>query len=237
MVRQYGRALSPAILDAFRSLPWWARYKPARILYMDDFEGALKWLASGTVAKDTGVDTFEGSAQLKLTTTASAGNYSSASQIIGQAAKGQIQLQLRWHLNAAAELNPRYVQFGLDWYDGTNLNSFPFRYLKNTSGALNKWQYLGSDNAYHDIPGGGQVIPCTFVSHNFLRVRVDMRSGSPVYSLLESNDVSVNMKGTAGYQTASSNPLYTQCSLIVCTDLAYVSSMGVDALLLSDMEP
>jgi len=238
MGRMYSQGAAPVIVVGQRSLPWWLRYAPARICYMDDFEGVLKWKQNaGTVTKDSSVNVFEGSNALKLVTGAVAGNYAIAKLFLPMLVKAKIALQLRWSSCPTFDVDLRSFTARIYNYDGTYFDQLELRYLKNLSGYQNKWQYFGPGGSFLDLPGGGQDLRLCDPYNHYLRVVWDLSTRPAKLTEFESNTLLLRPANVQGYYTGSATPPSASIELECMTDVASSVNAYVDTLCLSDQEP
>lgn len=238
MVRTYSSPGLPGKAAPVISLPWWVRYKPSRILFLDDMEGVLKWTqGAGTVSKDSTIDTFEGTNSLKLLTGNVAANTAAAYVYFGFVPASQLMLQCRFHIQGAAATTPRSLDFEVLYYDGTNANQAILRYLKNVTTPQNKWQYSTGGGSFNDIPGGSQSLWSNATFHSFFRMKVDLRPALPLYSLLECDNLSLKLQSLPVYQAASGTQPYMLLRFTATTDTANATSAFIDDVILSDLEP
>jgi len=144
-----------------RQMPYWQRNRVDDILYMDDFEGTLRWTQSlGTLAKTSAQgEVFEGNSSLKLTTGAVAGNQ--AGGYVGLPAMYQgpapgftapgvgvdkalqcLCISMRWRFEVAANTTPRY--FEIHWLNDDEDFAWEAAWrFRRRDGAVNydRWQY------------------------------------------------------------------------------------------------
>jgi hypothetical protein len=238
MVRTYSSPGLPGRPAPVVSLPWWVRYKPSRVLFMDDMEGVLKWVQiAGTVSKDSTIDAFEGSNSLKMLSGATAGNQAGAQINLGAILPSQLMLQCRFHAHCGDATVLRSLDFKIVYSDGTNISTAVLRHLSNVTTPQNKWQYYTTGAAYADVPGGSQLLTESSNYHSFLRMKVDLRSPIGAYTLLECDNLKLALPNVPIYQVGSPLIPYLTLSFLATTDTANASTVYIDDVILSDLEP
>lgn len=227
-----------ATVLGMRQMPWWLRYLPSRIQFLEDFEGVLKWITvDGTITKDTSNHAFEGSYNLKMATAAVAGADAIARLILPAIPKSKIMAQLRWHFDAAAETTPRFFRVEIELYDGSYLYKCGLQYLKNLTSAQQKWQYLNDAGSYVDLPGGSQNISVIIKSPQFLMLKANLASSPPKYIMAELSELVIDMSTLNLYKTTSSTSPRVNINLTAETDAAAETDAYVDTFCFSDQEP
>jgi len=238
MGRQYSLGVGPQALPAVKSYPWWLRYLPGRIQFLDDFEGVLKWeLVAGVVTKYSGIEVFEGTNALSLVTGAVAGNVAQAQVYLGYFPKCRAAFQMRWHALNAADTTMRKMQVRLEFRDGVNNNQVYIQYLKNLTTPQNKWQLQNPAGTWDDIPGAAQNIDTTKSIHHFLRLVADLTVSPPLLLSFESDNLLIENLAIALRSVAAPGVPYINMALETETDVALASTAYFDALCLSDREP
>ena len=221
-----------------RTVPWWLRYIPSRIQFLDDFEGILKWYEySPTVTKDNSFQVFEGNYCLKLATAATAGSEARARLFLGAIQNSKIMFQFRWHYLSALQTNPRSFYLKATIYDGSYMTVLGLQHLLNLTTPQNKWQYWSDSNAWTDLPGGSQVIAAVQKGHQYLMLKADLSVSPPKYIMAELNNLVIDMSTLRPYRVASSENARILIDLGVITDAAAETDAYVDAFCFSDQEP
>jgi hypothetical protein len=238
-MKKMRQGTSPVIqIMGQRTVPWWLRYMPSRIQFLDDFEGVLKWSQeAGTVTKDSSIHAYEGTYCLKLATAATAGSLAQARLVLGIIPLSKVMLQLRWHYTAAAVSTPRSFILTANIYDETYQTYIGLQHLNYVTTAQNKWQYLGSDMAWHDLPDGSQIISPTLPTHQYLMLKADLKSNPPKYVMAELNNKVIDMSALQAYRTTTSGSPRILIDLAAYTDAAAETDVYVDAFCFSDQEP
>jgi len=221
-----------------RQVPWWLRYLPSRIQFLDDFEGVLKWATeTGTVSRDSSLEVFEGNYCLKLLTAATAGSEAAARILLGSIQPSKVMLQLRWHYKAASSNTPRYFAIVAHFHIGGYQVSIGLRHLANLSTPQDKWQYLASGLTWTDLPGGGQFIEATYPVHQYLMLKADVNPAAPKYIMAELADRTISMTGLTPHVGTSGISPRVYIILSTVTDAAAATEAYVDAFCFSDQEP
>jgi hypothetical protein len=229
--------LTTELVSLMRSQPWWMRYKPKRTLYIDDFEGVLKWdPVVPNAEKISDLYAFEGSYALRLTTPNIAWNDAAAVLYLGLTETSKMAIELRWSPACANDQRLNMFWVALSRFDGVNKTLAVFQYFKNDTGiAQNKWQYFtaGADT---DIPGGSQVILVSAKTKHFLRVVADFSAAIPEYVSLESDELLLDLRGTPLDISVDTTDPHIRVSLGIRTDVNAISQAYIDAFCLSDQE-
>jgi hypothetical protein len=224
-----------------KPLPVYMRRAPRRILIQDDFESAtLKWSQSqGTLTRDTTTaGVFDGTAAMKLVTGAVAANQGGALRRWGYQGLQKYVFEAWWALTAAAATTPRDIEFEISLADGTNSHTLFVRYLKNLSGAQNKWQFSADGTTFSDIAGGAETLlidtAVPFTWHYF-RGHFNMSAATP--NLDELHTDTLDLTGlTAAGGTAGGANTSNFAQILVTTDGAAATTGVVDNVTLSDQE-
>jgi hypothetical protein len=207
------------------------------VVYLDDFEGVLKWSdGAGGVAKTSSDLAFEASNCLTVTTAAVAGETAITYLYLGGIPASKVALQLRWNVYNADREALRYFTINIQRGDGTYENQASIRYANFVSTvAANKWQYLGSDGVWHDITDGSELIESDFIRHQPLYFAVDFGANLK-YSKLITSILDLDLSALSFYRNAAVTVPYIFISFEVETDKDIASVAAIDALLLSDEE-
>jgi len=230
--------LQAEILSQVRQLPWWVRYSPKQVLYLDDFEGVLKWeQTGGTVAKESSISAFEGSNCLTLTTGAAADSTSWAALYLGGVTRSKMAIQLRWNVYNADVEALRYFYVNLILKDGSYVSEAAVRYVNWVTSSQKKWQYLNESSAYADIPNGDENIETDYRRHQHLYLVIDFSDAVLRYKRLVTSKLDLDLSDLRFNHYAAVEPLSLQINLGVETDKAVAVKAAVDAVLLSDEEP
>jgi len=240
LARRRDRPSLQVSVPPFRAFPWWLRSVPARIQYLDDIEGVLKWAVAfgGTLTRDSSVDVFEGDYCLKMVTAATAASIADARVMLGIVPKSVFAVQLRWHTRNAADTTLRDFAVRIDYFDGAVCHTAMLRFLKNQTTPQNKWQYLDPTSTYQDVPSGSQNIYTAFPApvHNYLRAVFDFTPTNPVLKELESNDLILKGLNMSGWSGSNAAPPQLNLLIYTETDVAVASTTFADAICLSDQE-
>jgi hypothetical protein len=221
-----------------RVVPWWLRYIPSRIQFLDDFEGVLKWYQlSGTVTKDSSFQAFEGNYCLKLATGTTAGSEATARLFLSAVPNSKIMFQLRWHYISALQTNPRSFYLKATFYDGSYMTVLGLQHLLNLTTPQQKWQYWSETNAWTDLPGGSQPLGALQKGSQYLMLKADLSVSPPKYIMAELNNLVIDMSTLRPYRYANTEPPRILIDLGVITDAAAETDAYVDAFCFSDQEP
>jgi len=225
------------LLAQMRSLPWWVRYAPRRILYLDDFEGVLKWFqGTGTVKKESGLDTFEGSNHLSIATDAIDGAFANTGIILGGVPPSKFALQLRWHCTKTSPAL-RWFRSEVHVFDGEYGYYAEILYYKYCLAAeMNKWQYMDETSGYTDIPNGSENVDITQLMHQYLYLTVDLSLDTPVYSRLVTSKLDLDLSTLKCYKFVDATAPRIELNLYCATDTNAIAEVCVDTLCLSDEE-
>jgi hypothetical protein len=235
--RQVITYVSGDIRAQIGSLPWWLRYPPSRIIYLDDFNEILNWVVeAGPVTLDCGVYSFEGYCMMKMVTRGNPALTTKAHMPLGLTPRSKTAMQLRWWPSFTDDVSLGYVEFRIDRYNGVTVDSAALRYLKNATTPQNKWQYLNGAGGYSDVPGGSQTIDTTVLTRHFFRLIVDFTAAVKGYSRFESDDLIVDLSGVPIYTTASAVAPNLRPVVDVKEDVLGVNLINIDAFCLSDNE-
>lgn len=236
--RQITVLLNADIMAQMRNLPWWVRYAPSRTLYLDDFEGVLKWYqGAGTVARDNSINVFEGNYCLSLVTAAAADAQANAQLFIGAVPRSKFAIQLRWHPYESADNILRRFDVNMILYDGSYVSDIVLRYLKNETTPQNKWQYLNSAGAFVDLPNGAEEIDTTYRAHQSFYLTFDMLASVLKYGRLVTSKLALDLSSLGIRYSVDPTTPYIVLNLTAVTDIASAAHVYVDALCLSDEEP
>jgi hypothetical protein len=186
-----------------------SRYTTGKVIYQEDFEalaavtkfGFQNGGAGAAIALETG-RSYSGKQSIKVTSATSAGADGGWSfQLATPALSTKIGVELYWHSNAGNAL--REQQFRIDYRNNSGMAQAGFQYRNYVSAAaVNKWQYLGADGSYHDVPGGGQVLKFVdgpYPWYHFKQIIDFADVTSPKYISLVSNGLSLNVASLVGY--------------------------------------
>jgi len=229
--------LSGELLSQTRSLPWWVRYTPARLVFLDDFEGVLKWTQLfGTITKASGLDTFEATNHLSMVTLASGGLDAHANLLLGALPRSKMACQLRWHPYESADNVLSNFSVSLTLTDGSYSTQFIIEYLKNWVTAQNKWRYLNENEVMSDIPGGSETIDTTLREHQTLYFTVDFRTSVLRYARLVSGRLDLDLSSLRPYHVASAVAPGLSVDLRAVANITASAHVYVDAFCLSDQE-
>jgi len=229
--------LKAEILSQTRTLPWWIRYQPKRILFLDDFEGVLKWQQNlGTVAKSSSINAFESSNSLLLTTDALANEQAQAVIQLGAVERSKMMMQYLFNPNNAGVNCLHSITTQLTIIDGIYESWAYIRYLNYEGGAQNKWQYWNENGTWADIPNAAEVINCYLNRNHFIRLDVDFSLNKLVYSRLITPTLDLDLSNLLfEHKTTVSEPMII-FSLAIQTWMAYSAKCYFDAFCLSDQE-
>lgn len=230
--------LRAEILSQVRQLPWWVRYNPSRVVFLDDFEGVLKWQnMGGTVEKESSIHAFEQSNCLALTTDTIADSGAWAGILFGGMPRSKMALQFRWNvLNEDLEAL-KYFYVNIILTDGTSRSEPAIRYVGYDGGFQNKWQYNDPTTGYTDIPNAAEVIETDYLYHQLAYLVVDYRSDKLRYDRLVTSKLNLDLTDLPlPYETSEAVP-YMQVNFGVVTSKAVAVKAVIDAVLLSDEEP
>lgn len=230
--------LKAEILSQVRQLPWWVRYSPSRVLYLDDMEGVLKWRSeSGAVVKESIANAFEQSNCITIETPAGAGATNDAFIQIGGVPRSKMRLQFRWNVYNADVESLRHFTTYLQLSDGANVTQFGIRYVHYVSAAKQaKWQYLDETASWADITDADEEIKIDLIVHQFLMLVADFADTGEYKSLVTSKH-DLDLSGLKPYHSASADPPLVMMWFEVETDKAVAVKAAMDAVLLSDEEP
>ena len=200
--------LQAEIISQVRNIPWWLRFQPKRILFLDDFEGVLKWVQQyGTVAKGSGLDTFEGTYNLDLTTPATgAGEVVSTYITLGGVLPSKFAVHLWWHCLHTDGALLRNFQVKLYLYDGQYVHQALIQYIKNETTPQNKWRYMNESSYAVDIPDGAEVIDTTTRQHHLLYLTVDMTADINKYQRLVTSALDLDLSALGYPRGVSTDP-------------------------------
>lgn len=230
--------LNADYLTQIRNLPWWVRYSPRRIIYMDDFEGELKWGSDGgSIAKGNSRMTFEAAYNLQLITGAFAGNDAGAQIIFSGEPKSKVAVQARWNFGGSGSSVPRYFDTMLFWHSGIAWYIAGVRYLKNLAGVQDKWQYLTGAEVWTDIPGGSEVIKIPAYAHQSIYFIVDMTPAVRKYSRLVTSALDLDLSALDFVKYDGVDPAYMAVTFHCATDINQALTCNIDAVCVSDQEP
>jgi len=201
------------------------KYGPVKtVIFRDDFEDTLlKWdrTGIGTYGRDT-THAFIGGACLQLTTPATAGQSSGAQRRFSFPLSKRVGLSLMFDFDAKL----RYIDVDVVSYDGTTERIALVRYdVVNT-----KWQYFGSDGAYHDIPGGTQKLNVYYNVWHFLCLEVDFEDNE--YLQLIAADRVFDLRGIAIWTASSTARVKSEIDVSATTNLDSAEDLYVDDVVL-----
>jgi len=221
-------------------LPWWLRYTPNRIIYLDDFNSStLKYDgAGGSLLRHTTNRVYEGDSCLEMQTGAAAGNSSYYLRMIGFPGLSKMAVQLRWKPWCTNAVDLRSFKVRLEVYDGSYERGAEVGYSHYLNGvAQKKWQYWAGVGSYPDISGGAEdiLIENLLGFWNFLRFVVDFETDK--YVSLETNRLLLNMSTLSILKVADTLTPQIRLYIEEYTDVAAVSKVLVDCLCVSDLEP
>ncbi len=201
------------------------------VVFIDSFEHGL-----GPYLTDT---YGAGSAVVLSTITARSGVYSCklATGAVGlaYAEVGRYQpypVLSKHGLEAAFTVNDNAVDIWLGFYiyDGVNYTRFNVKYLP----ASDKWQYYGSDTAYHDLITGQALAASTNLFH-VAKLVVDPEAGKFYYFLIDGTEVS--MAGIAGYAVANAGAPRLEAWIALHGGAAAAATIYVDDIIITQNEP
>lgn len=222
------------IVNKVVTMPWWIRYAPNRIVFLDDFEGFMRWGASATKYAGRGV--FEGSYCAKFVTPATKDEETNISMYLGAIPRSKFAIQLRWTPYAADETYFKHFGVWLGLADASSFTVAGVRYLKNDESPQNKWQYLTGLDIYADITGGSESINVTEDVIQSLYLSADFSSGVLKYDRLITSTLDLDLSTISIYDAAAIGDYYLIIYCVVATDANQVSQACIDALCLSDNE-
>jgi len=235
--RQITVLLKAEILSQMRRLPWWVRYSPSRILFVEDFEGVLKWVQEdGTVARVSDINVFEGTYAMKLTTAATKDEGAAADKDLSFQGFSKIALQLHWTVPSSVLANFQSAIFVISSANGTTRVTGAIRYLNYDTVERQKWQYYDVNGGWVDIPNGAQALAFYEARPHYLRLVIDPTEAVRTYIKLISDYSEIDLTTLPLYQIGSSAKPYTDISLEVYTNAAVAIDEYIDALLVSDQE-
>jgi len=235
--RQITVLLNADIMAQTRSLPWWIRYAPSRVLYLDDIEGVLKWLqTAGTLTKYSGTEVFEGNYCLKMVTGAAADSEAGAQIILGGVPKSKFAVQLKWLAYADNEQTLRSFDINIALLYGAQADYVKLQFLQNLTTPQFKWRYQDENGIMSDIPNASELLYVGLKQKRSLYFTFDTRPSQPVFSRLRTDSLDLDISSCKilrlnnGYSpTLYINPVFT-------TDLDAVVEGYIDAFCLSDQE-
>ena len=225
------------LMSQMRQLPWWLRYAPSRIIFLDDFEGVNKWAESDPlIAKDSSVYVYEGTYNLKITPP-DVSESITAEYRIPYYGKSKFMLQLLWSVGVPTDM--AYVQFLLKLFDGVHAIYAQVRFvIKNAAGDyVEIWQYYDKDGNWIDIADSYASASVHYQNNNHFMLKIDLSEGANTFIKMISNNKEFDLSGIDLYSEddASSKALF----IIITaehTSVGPVKSAYIDALCLSDQE-
>lgn len=229
--------IDPTLLSQVRTLPWWVRYTPARVLYLDDFEGVLKWNEiSATVTRETSIEAFEGAYCLSLVSDAIIGAEATAELLLGGIPRSKIAVQLKWHPYESADNIFGDFWVTLTFADGSYFTAFIIAYTKNWVTPQNKWYYMDENEHVTEIPGGAETIETTFRAHQSLYFTCDFRLDSLRYGVLKTSKLDLDLSTLKPYHIPYTGPPGLAIEISAEPGMDAAAHAYVDAFCLSDME-
>lgn len=230
--------LNADYLTQIRNLPWWVRYSPRRIIFLDDIEGELKWGSDGgSIAKGNSRMTFEGAYNLQLITGAAIGNDAGAQIVFSGEVKSKCAVQARWNFGDAAQNKPQYFDIILYCHTGTKYYLAGVRYLLNWAGLQQKWQYLTGAEVWTDIPEGSEIIKIPAYAHQSIYFLVDFTPTILKYSRLVTSKLDLDLSALDFVKYDDVDPAYFAVTIHTATNVNEALTTNVDAVCVSDEEP
>jgi hypothetical protein len=218
--------------------PWWCHQAYGRVILLDDFSTAFKWLQGGseiTRASDTAC-TLASDFAAKIPTGAVAGNTLSMWTFTMPltSSLSYATIELWWMLYAAATETPRYLS--LEWTvkdpNRTEATQFGFKYLNyNSSSAVCRPQYLTSAGTYSNLSTSAKSILITNPQwhHTILQIKRPT-SARYQYDFIQFDDAVYDLDGVAG-ASASWDAGQTFIAISVVTDAAAVTTGYIGAII------
>jgi len=202
------------------------------VLLFDDIEDLLKWTISGDGAdyagtKDTSV-AFNKDASLKLitkATTPAVGDKVTALRDMPVPSSKRIEVTCFFRFDVQADTD--LVQFELTYFDNTNQHVV--RLVYDPVGE--KWRYYNSSASTVDVTGGAQAL----LAGSFHRLRFIVDFSTDEYILLECDDLTVDMTGTACYTTAETTNKILRFAIRIQNELTNRAIAYFDDILVKEV--
>jgi len=241
-----GSALQALRVDSYKRLfvqdaPWWMRRNGGRPVFLDDFEGTLKWSApSGTITKDSTATFVHGGSYALKGVTAATPSAAITAYWAGPKPKTTantfVSCGLHFILNAAADTTPRSFEIDLRLYDGTNVYAALVRYWHYQTTSQKKWQYYNSSAVWTDVPSGALPIIVTAAIYHDVELVLKRTASAWEYYKLVVDGVALDLAGLPIQAGANTSAPYYELQLLGITDAAIATTFYVDDLwLLEDL--
>lgn len=219
------------------NIPWWVGFVPSRLVYLDDFEGVLKWKQQiGTISKVSDIHAFESSNSMKLVTGALAGDHAQARQYFANLREAKYKVGLWWHAANAAVTTLRIFELQLQFYTGTHFYQCVLRYNNRLTVDQHFWSVMCSGVNWCPIPNGSEVIHTDGTYHNYLEIGFDLSPEIPKYTSFKSNALHADIGFLSPHKIPDTTHPYTAMMIHQTTDVALASTVYVDALVLAEVK-
>jgi len=218
------------------TVPWWVRYAPKRILFLDDFEGLLKWGTSNpTITKDN-TKAYDGSYSMKLATPATKDS-SAVAYITLPASTGKVSLAMYWNpfkVEVGETLQSVYIS--LEMRDGAVTHVARLRYLNFLDSVEKKiWQYADTlAPTWADIAGSDMPFDASTDAWRYFRLLVDPTTDK--YVSLEACNLKLDLSALSLLTGAEEVEATILAEIGVYTDLDSEMDLWIDDVLFADNE-
>jgi len=201
------------------------------VIFLDDFEkGIQKWVFAGSGTGAGAVNSTEsarnGEFSVKLTTGDAAGDYARLTRYSFPPVLSKIGFEISF----TSDANVRHHQWGIGYYDGTNVHEGHIRFDVQNSNL----QYYGDDAAWHIFATDIRVYGVTYLFHT-IKLVIDIENDRYTRFLFDekSYDLSAYALNVAGSVLLPCLGMYIE----ITTNIAANLSIYVDDAIITQNEP